>query len=1044
MDNILLRIRLIGNDAVVSQFEQVKRQLGENTALLNKYNRVISEYQARQEAGITATTRQTTAYNQAVQMVDSLTTANTELKTKYDSLNGAIQSEIDAYKKETAYQSQAQSTGERLKSTIEGETSARGRNLNQIRENQAGINALNQTKRLEAKITSEQVGAYDKLLASYDLAKKELLDLAASGITSGEAFDSAKMKAATYEQTLNNLHRTTAQYGTQANDAYYSTFQLTQVMRELPNFAISSRIGLMSISNNLPGLVDGFKNLANSVDETGKKLGNVGALKAFGKSLMSFNTILIAGTTLMLALGNEKTMAWVKGFVGGKEKTDALTTSIKTLNKSIKDSGSEMDSAIKKQLELGIVLGKAEDGVISSDTAVKMYNETLGTHYGKVTNVNEAIKGYAKYSEDFIIATMNQMAALQLMDSASDKIQQNQLIKTKNQRLSNYNELQALYNETYKYASENYTHGLKLLNNEIEVFSKRGYFASKKWLTENAIFSKQITKILSIDGGEAFLKNQLAIAKNEAAIRSVTKTATELIGKSKDLYNEIGGDKTTTKVNKTTETYNAQAAALHEIQIELENLATKEEQFGIRNPYEKRLEAAEAWRKNQTLINEEERDDQIQAVKESTDIEKNKTISLKKINDDFSQKEQDAERKRKEWIYNIRQDELDFKKQNISKELADKLQTLEDERNAEEQAEDERFKNQKFTKKNKEQLEKDHRINLLKIEADYNKKARQAEITTLEDSLSLANLSQSEIEDINAQINKKKLDDAKKTADELHKIEEEQTKKSIALTKLSEDDKNRIKGEAINTAQTLLNSYYDYLFDKIDKEYDKTVESLDKTKYEQEKSLEKRHKDGLLSDEQYEMEKERISTEYEAKKQEADKVAFEKEKQVKVRQAWMEYALGLVKIWSESGINAILAGILSGFLTATTLTNVALINKQQYATGGKAVISNIPRQTNGDNVLATIKTGEVVLTEDQQAKLGGDRTFAAIGVPGFASGGLVRPYIPSVISKSDSMMSIVKDYIDSSIRNIRVTVLESDITTSQMNKESKTIRTKIL
>lgn len=70
----------------------------------------------------------------------------------------------------------------------------------------------------------------------------------------------------------------------------------------------------------------------------------------------------------------------------------------------------------------------------------------------------------------------------------------------------------------------------------------------------------------------------------------------------------------------------------------------------------------------------------------------------------------------------------------------------------------------------------------------------------------------------------------------------------------------------------------------------------------------------------------------------------------------------------------------------------------KFAGGGKVPISgrritergNIPTQSNGDNIVATVRTGEVVLNEQQQAKLGGDATFRAIGVPGFAGGGLTR------------------------------------------------------
>lgn len=62
-----------------------------------------------------------------------------------------------------------------------------------------------------------------------------------------------------------------------------------------------------------------------------------------------------------------------------------------------------------------------------------------------------------------------------------------------------------------------------------------------------------------------------------------------------------------------------------------------------------------------------------------------------------------------------------------------------------------------------------------------------------------------------------------------------------------------------------------------------------------------------------------------------------------------------------------------------------------FATGGKVKkgMGYPIRRSNGDNILSTLKTGEVVLNERQQAALGGHSVFKAIGVPGFATGGLV-------------------------------------------------------
>lgn len=48
--------------------------------------------------------------------------------------------------------------------------------------------------------------------------------------------------------------------------------------------------------------------------------------------------------------------------------------------------------------------------------------------------------------------------------------------------------------------------------------------------------------------------------------------------------------------------------------------------------------------------------------------------------------------------------------------------------------------------------------------------------------------------------------------------------------------------------------------------------------------------------------------------------------------------------------------------------------------------------SNGDDTLAYVRQGEVILNAEQQARAGGTRFFRSIGVPGFADGGLVGGY----------------------------------------------------
>jgi hypothetical protein len=57
---------------------------------------------------------------------------------------------------------------------------------------------------------------------------------------------------------------------------------------------------------------------------------------------------------------------------------------------------------------------------------------------------------------------------------------------------------------------------------------------------------------------------------------------------------------------------------------------------------------------------------------------------------------------------------------------------------------------------------------------------------------------------------------------------------------------------------------------------------------------------------------------------------------------------------------------------------------------GNGVINNganVVPLSNGDNTLAYVRQGEVILNQQQQALAGGSRFFKSLGVPGFNAGG---------------------------------------------------------
>lgn len=132
-----------------------------------------------------------------------------------------------------------------------------------------------------------------------------------------------------------------------------------------------------------------------------------------------------------------------------------------------------------------------------------------------------------------------------------------------------------------------------------------------------------------------------------------------------------------------------------------------------------------------------------------------------------------------------------------------------------------------------------------------------------------------------------------------------------------------------------------------------------------------------------------LSKDEEARKKNAKMIKrFEKAKvMVNMYREISEIWKGAMQLGSIAG--PIIGGIQTGIALGRGYLAVRTIEAQEFAKGGLVQGANIATQPNGDNVLATVKTGEVVLTVPQQIALGGAPVFRQIGVPGFAEGGVV-------------------------------------------------------
>ncbi len=183
------------------------------------------------------------------------------------------------------------------------------------------------------------------------------------------------------------------------------------------------------------------------------------------------------------------------------------------------------------------------------------------------------------------------------------------------------------------------------------------------------------------------------------------------------------------------------------------------------------------------------------------------------------------------------------------------------------------------------------------------------------------------------------------------------------------------------------------------------------------------------------------------KREQVERQAARRRKTVAIIESIINTAVEVTKVIA----NPILAAIVGTFGAIQT----AVIAAQPLATGGKVkpysningrinVAPNAPKSRAGDNTLIYAKSGEVVLNEKQQQRLGGAPILRSIGVPGFATGGLIGSQPPSPpagsLFNSQNTAQAISAAVDNRLRTLNVELKTSDL---ERNDNIKSLNTQI-
>lgn len=198
------------------------------------------------------------------------------------------------------------------------------------------IREANQIAQLQATIANSAEGSYNRLSAQYALNKIRLNQMSAA---EREAADSGKkLEAETnaiYQQMI-KLQEATGNYRLSVGH-YQKTWDglgisISQVVRELPAVAVSLNTFFLSISNNIPMVVDEIKRLRRQNEllaAEGKE--QISVTRSIVKSLFSFNTILVVLLTVFSMYGKE-IITWIDKTLAGRDAAKSFEDALEDLN----------------------------------------------------------------------------------------------------------------------------------------------------------------------------------------------------------------------------------------------------------------------------------------------------------------------------------------------------------------------------------------------------------------------------------------------------------------------------------------------------------------------------------------------------------------------------------------------------------------------------------------------------------------------------------------------------------------------------------------
>lgn len=189
--------------------------------------------------------------------------------------------------------------------------------------------------------------SYDQLNAIYEANALELRKLSLSQKAQRDELTAYQQQIAALMTTM-EAGISVGRGGTQRLGKNFDglSYSISQLLREAPAAAVSMNTFFLAISNNVPMVVDQIRKviLANKqLKAAGTE--TVSVVKQIGKSLLSFNAIMMLVVTLLTFFG-EDILKWAKKLITGNKIIISTTKALKNLKKQIKETSDEFGEGL--------------------------------------------------------------------------------------------------------------------------------------------------------------------------------------------------------------------------------------------------------------------------------------------------------------------------------------------------------------------------------------------------------------------------------------------------------------------------------------------------------------------------------------------------------------------------------------------------------------------------------------------------------------------------------------------------------------------------